>query len=85
MQNVTKIPFSDLSSFDIREEYRQNIYIVEITGACSHKALPPPLFEKKPIFSLFILLFFFLHFKTKIPKKKDIMRGDINFIFSFFS
>jgi hypothetical protein len=27
----------------------------------------------------------FLHFKMEIPKKKDVMRGDIHFISSFFS
>jgi hypothetical protein len=42
------------------------------------------LFLKKQHFFPFYIVSF-LHFKTKIPKKKDVMRGDINFLFSFFS
>ena len=68
MQNVTKIPFFWLVTLwypggDIDRIY---IYIVEITGACGCKALPPPLFEKKMFFPF---LYCFFHFKTKIPKR----------------
>jgi hypothetical protein len=37
--------------------------------------------EKKHVFPFYIV--FLLHFKKKIPKKKDIKRGDINFLFFF--
>jgi hypothetical protein len=40
--------------------------------------------EQIKFFYIVFLWFFFLHFKTKIPKKKDIMRGDLILFFLSF-
>jgi hypothetical protein len=74
-----------LSPFDIREGISIKYVIAESTGACSRKALPPhPFLKKTQHFFPFYIGFFFT-FQDEIPKKKDITRRDINFLFSFFS
>ena len=72
MQNVTKIPFFWLVTLWYPGGNIDKIYILSKSqGLVVAKPYPPLLFEEKKN-SLFILVFF-LHFKTKIPKKKDMV------------